>query len=47
MNISTGRDCLVVATIFAALPKDVTFPAAALAGLAAGTYGYLSNGKEE
>lgn len=47
MNISTGRDCLIVATIFAALPKDVTFPAAALAGIAAGAYVYLSNEKEE
>jgi len=47
MNISTGRDCLIVATIFAALPKDVTFPAAALAGVAAGAYVYLSNAKEE
>ena len=47
MNISTGRDCLIVATIFAALPKDVTFPAAALGAISASAYVYLSNKKEE
>ena len=46
MNISTGRDCLVVASIVAAVPKDVTFPAAALGAIAAGAYLFL-NGKEE
>lgn len=28
MNLSTGRDCLIAAGVFAALPKDVTAPLA-------------------
>ena len=47
MNINTGRDCLIVATVFAALPEDVTKPAAALAAVAAGAYLYLNSAKEE
>ena len=48
MNIDTGRDCLVVASAFAALPVDITKPAAALAAVAAGTaYLYLNNSAEE
>jgi len=46
MNISTGRDCLIVASIFAALPKDVTAPIAALGVIAAGAY-FVLNSKEE
>ena len=42
MNIDTGRDCLVVASVFAALPVDITKPAAALAAVAAGAYLYFS-----
>ena len=47
MNIDTGRDCLVVASVFAALPDDITKPAAALAAVAAGAYLYLNNSAEE
>ena len=47
MNMNTGRDCLIVATVFAALPEDVTKPAAALAAVAAGVYLYLNSAKEE
>ena len=47
MNIDTGRDCLVAAAVFAALPDDITKPAAALAAVAAGAYLYLNNSAEE
>ena len=47
MNIDTGRDCLIVAAVFAALPVDVTKPAAAFAAVAAGAYLYLNSAKEE
>lgn len=43
MNVSTGRDCILAAGAFAALPKDVTFPVAALGVLAAGVYLFTEN----
>jgi len=38
MNFSTGRDCILAAGVFAALPKDITTPVAAFGALAAGIY---------
>ena len=38
MNFSTGRDCILAAGVFAALPKDITAPIAAFGVLAAGIY---------
>ena len=47
MNVESARDCLIVATVFAALPDDIIKPAAALAAVAAGAYLYLNNSTEE
>ena len=47
MNTDTSRDCLIAASVFAALPVDVTKPAAAFAAVAAGAYLYLNSAKEE
>ena len=38
MNVSTGRDCILAAGVFAALPKDITTPVAAFGAIAAGIY---------
>lgn len=47
MNTDTFIFCLIAASVFAALPVDVTKPAAAFAAVAAGAYLYLNSAKEE
>ena len=47
MNADTLRETVIAASVFAALPVDVTKPAAAFAAVAAGAYLYLNSAKEE
>ena len=47
MNTDTLRETVIAASVFAALPVDVTKPAAAFAAVAAGAYLYLNSAKEE